>query len=845
MKHTTNNGMPNMRHGRIHMQMAVMAVAILGISGVFASDDYVVSEDTEVAAQKNVGNVTVNANLTVNSVKFLPDANTATYLPGTSGVTPQIVVTGTGGVYNEGSSNKHTVRVGLNGGSGCLVVRNGATARANTLQVEENASDPSTPGTNTVLRLESNGMAIIDKGMNLNSNAVARIVFAGGRMRGAKPFVTSGTHWLVEAEPGKDIKFIDQALQQINATESDSKNGTVTFKTDRDIVVGDNGSSRDYPTLHGRLLLNAATNRIIWAHSGDIVISNNAQLVVQADESLPNGLEHGGIRIVKTMTDQEYFTSGRKELPNILVGLAKSGITTSCNWIDVQDGFLSNRVMTAEGESTIRMGVWGEDTSFKGHVIGPVKIEKHGSGKILLGDAFLPKFHLLSGSAEIIAGKTNDVSRIDSIKTGDATSLAVLTGDLEYGGNGETNCVRSLSVAAGHELRLLGGASLSVDTLAVDGTIVKDGAGTFDLNTDEAVAPKVRVDGGVYRPGGITTTNRWWRFTFKKAKQDSFVNETGCDAPATETLSLGKIHLFGYGPDQTLSDLTPPLNLNLALDETRTGKEDDLSGMAAGTIASSPWFVYSRGTDALAEGAHWTNAVSLTLPMKSTWVDCMVFTSKVVQIDNPDTWVTVAFRLKDDNSVIRSYCIGGAAGNGGARYIGATHWKVESSPTGKPGTWVLMDERAGETPNHSVTSASHLFTYYNGLHPYMLHAPVRTDSFDISSVSATGTGSVDLSNVPDSALTSSELTVDFSAGGGVYTKYAFGANGTLNLVNVPENTRLGPKTSIPVSLGQMSGSENLRNWTVTVDGVLMPDLKLMYKDGSLCFRPNGFVLTFR
>ena len=77
MKHTINNRVPYMRHDWIRMQMAVMAVAILGISCVFASDDYVVSEDTEVAAQKNVGNVTVNANLTVNSVKFLPDANTA------------------------------------------------------------------------------------------------------------------------------------------------------------------------------------------------------------------------------------------------------------------------------------------------------------------------------------------------------------------------------------------------------------------------------------------------------------------------------------------------------------------------------------------------------------------------------------------------------------------------------------------------------------------------------------------------------------------------------------------------------------------------------------------------
>ena len=830
-------------------RVLMMSTAMLGAIGVFASDDYVVSVDTEVTAQTNVGNVTVNADLTVNNVKFLPDANTTTYLPGTSGLTPQIVVTGASGKYNDGASNAHKVSVGLNGGSGCLVVRNGASARANTLQIEEDASDPSAPGTNTVLRLESNGMAIIDNGKNLNSNAVARIVFAGGRMRGVKPFWTSGTHWLVEAEPGEDIRFIDQALQQMNATESDSKKGTVTFKTDRDIVIGDDGSSTTYTTLHGRLVVNASTNRIIWANSGDVVISNNAQLVVQADECLPNGPGLGGIRIVKTMTDAQYFTKGRQELPNVLVGVSSRGITTSCNWIDVQDGFLSNRLMTAAGESTIRMGVWNEDTSFKGHVIGPVKIEKHGSGKISLGDAFLPKFHLLSGSAEIIAGKTNAVSRIDSLKTNGAPSFNVSTGDLEYGGS-ESIDLGTLSVAAGRELRLSGGANLSVGTLTTDGTIVKTGSGTFDLSTDATAAPKIRVDGGVYRPGGVATTNRWWRFTFKKAAKDSVVCTKGDDAPATETLSLGKIHLFGYGPDQVLSDETPPLNRNLALDETRTGNEEDLSGMAAGTIASSPWFIYSTGANNMPKGATWTNATSLTLSMASSgWVSCMVFTNKIVQLDNPDTWVTVAFRLKDDDSVIRSYCIGGGAGNGSAGVVGATHWKVESSPTGKPGTWVTMDERAEETPNHYVKSADHLFTYYNGLHPYMFHmngtGPIRADTFDISNVSATGTGSVDLSNVPDSALASSELTVDFPAGGGSYSKYSFGETGTLRIVNVPENVRISERTEIPVSLGTVLNANNVRRWTVTVNGVENSNLNLQCQDGVLSFRRKGFVLSFR
>ena len=828
--------------------LLVAVFSMLGTMCVLASADLVVDEPTEITAATNIANATINADLTVNNVRVLPDSGSTTLLPGVSGKTPRILVTGSSGVYNTGAANTLTMKIGENGGMGCLVVSNSANARVQQFRVEENASDPATPGTNTVLRLESNGMAVIDNGYNYNPDAVARIVFAGGKMRGGNPFRTSGTHWLLESEPGEDIKFIDLALQGTQLTYNDTHKGTVTLKTDRDIVVGDNATSSTSPRTQGKLILNSDTNRIHWAHAGDIVLSNNVQLVIQVGDCLPCGPAHGGIRITKTLSDKDYFVTGREVLPNFYF---QTGQTSSCNWIDVQDGFMTNASATTW--AVLKMGTWNEDTSFKGHVFGNVRIEKSGTGKITLADAQLPVFKLLSGSAEIAAGKTNALSRIESLKIGPDTALSLLTGDLEHTGD-EALFVDSLSVGAGRELRLAGTSDFGVNSFSTEGTLVKTGAGTLDLRVGASEAPKTRVDEGVCRLGGLHTTNRWWRFTFKKALLDSTVCSTGYDAPATETLSIGKIHLFDLPSTDVLSDLTPHLNGGLEEDSEHTGGEDDLSDLEAGKICSSPWFIYSSGSEggvnSMANGATWRGSSSLVMGMSERgrgWNNCMVFTNKVVRLDDPSTYVTVAFRLKDDGSVIRSYAIAAAPSNGKATVVAATHWKVESSPTGKPGTWVTMDERADEDTTTSVKSADHIYPYYNGRHAYMLRSTtlMRVASFDVSDVSATGTGVVDFSNVPDGVLTSSELTVDFSAGGGAYTKYAFGASGTLNLVNVPENVRLGANTTIPVSLGQVSGSENLRNWTVTVNGVLMPELKLMYKDGSLCFKPNGFVLTFR
>lgn len=820
----------------------LFAASVLGAGVAWASEDLIVNENTEIDVARNIGNATINADLTVNNVKVLPDAGKTTYLPGEAGKTPQIVVTGSKGVYNEGAGNTHTMIVGGNGGMGCLVVRNGANARVQDLEVQSTAADPSTPGTNTVLRLESEGMAVIDKGYNNNPNAIARVVFAGGKMRGSRPFrATDKSRWLLEAEPGHDIRFVDLALQGTNLGENGD---TVTLKTEGNVVIGDNGSANNAPTTQGKVYLLGPTNRIIWAHAGDIVLSNNVQLIVKSDNSLPRGPSHGGIRITKTLTDKQYFTTGRKVLPNFCF---EGGYSSPCNWIDVQDGFMTNTSATAE--AVLKLGTFDEDTSFKGHVFGKVGIEKHGAGKITLADAVLPHFKLLAGSAEVVAGKTNRLSKIESFIAGPLTSLSLNGGDLEFIG-GSTNYLSALSVGAGHELRLAGNTEIGVDSLTTEGTIVKTGDGALDLRTAATAAPKIRVEGGIYRPCGIQTTNRWWRFTFKKAYRDSTVCTKGYDAPATETLSIGKVHLFDYGMEQVLSDLTPPLNLKMTEDMSYTGKESDLSGLSAGTICASPWFIYSSGSkdgvNSMSAGATWTGPASLTLSMASSgWVSCMVYTNKVVKLDDPDTWVTVAFRLKDDESTIRSYAIGGAPGNGGANAVSVTHWKVESSPTGKPGTWVTMDERAGETPNNYVKSADHLFTYYNNLHPYMLHSAnlMQVASFDVSAVSATGSGQVDFSNVPESALTSSELTVDYAAGGGTYSRYAFGATGVLKIVNVPAGTRIKSSTTIPVQLGTVSGEENLKDWTVMVNGVARPDLQLMCENDVLSFRRHGLLMV--
>ena len=826
--------------GACHMLGAVIGALLCQMA--LASDPLVVDTDREITTAMNVGDVTINANLTVNNVKVLPDANSTTYLPGTSGLTPRILVTGASGVYNEGAGNTHTMRIGVNGGMGCLVVSNSANARVQQFLIDGNASDPVTPGTNTVLRLEDNGMAVIDNGWNYNSNAVTRVVFAGGRMRGGHMFRTANAkaRWLVQAEPGQDINFISLALQGNNILDG---SGKIELATDGDIVVGDDGASTAYPTTQGKLYLTASTNNVIYSHAGDIVLSNNVQLIMQANDCLPCGPSNGGIRITKTIPDKNYFIAGRQVLPNFMTG----GKSSRSNWIDVQDGFMTNATDTV---STLRLGARDDATSFKGHVFGKVIIDKSGTNQLTLADALLPRLDVSDGPVLVVAGKTNAVSRVEDARLSYSPELKVQGASLELG-NANSAWVDKVDVTPDAKLTVNEGL-LTVTNFTGGGTVAKSGNDSFTIRSATKTPDaglNVRVDGGTFKFAGLACTNHWWRFTFKKTLYSSrTVTRKSDGASAKLTFALSKIHLHSALHNEKLDQNSDIQNLNLAEDPAYDGSEEDLSGLQPGTITSRKDYLYSSNdANDFAGGAHWEGTGTLPLGMIS-WSSAMVCTNKEIDPLVPSTYITVAFRLKSNAAPyqINGYSLT-TSSNNSSPYVAPTAWTVETSPSGKPGTWVVVDERTDVTPGAvNFSNLNKRYPRYNDSHTYEMNRYTGGEltQLDLNDVQVGGDGLLDVSQVTG-PVTISSLTINYQSPAGTISKCRFAGAGAVRIVNVPDGVRVSGGAEFPLAVLEQSGLEALNTWRVYVNGVEMPQLHPRLMADKLVLDGPGMMIIFK
>ena len=820
-------------------------LTLIAVFGVLAameswadSPDLVVNEPTVISTATNISNATINADLTVNNVRVKPDKDTTTLLPGISGRTPRILVTGASGVYNEGNNtaaNTHTMRIGANGGMGCLIVSNSASARIQHFIVESGASDPATPGTNTVLRLEDNGMAIIDNGWNSNSLAVARVVFAGGRMRGGKMFRTANANarWLVEAEPGHDIRFTNLRLQGHNILDGDGK---IEFVADGDIVVGDDGKEPAYPTTQGKLLLTASTNRVIYSHAGDIVLSNNVQLIMKVNDCLPCGPVNGGIRITKTIPDEDYFVEGRQVPPNVVTG----GKSSRSNWIDVQDGFMTNDTSTT---STLRLGARDDATSFKGHAFGNIVIEKSGTNQLTLADALLPKLDVKDGPVLIAAGKTNAVSHVADARLDPIPEFKVEGASLNAD---RLNLLWAdkVDIAPDGELSV-GDGVLTTTNLSCGGTLAT--SSSFTLRTSEpppASSIKVRADGGTFKFAGLTPcSNHWWRFTFKKTALPSYtITRTSDGASACMTFSLSKLQLHSVPLDTLLGYETPINNRDFAEDPSYDGSEEDLSGLQPGTITARKDCLFSSNSaNDFARGAVWGSSSNLTMYI-SWYAHALVCTNRVIDPQNPATYVTVAFRLKTRNDPfqITGYSLAPSS-NADSWRVTPTDWIVETSPSGKPGTWTVVDERSGEVPeSHSYSNNN--YPRYNNKHAYGIDGSLA--QLDLDDVQVGGGGLLDVSCVTGPVSVSS-LTIDYQSPAGTISKCDFAESGEVRIVNVPDGVRVSSGAAFPIVVQEPSGIRNFKGWKVYVNGVESSRLHPVLTADKLILDGSGFMLVVR
>ena len=496
----------------------------------------------------------------------------------------------------------------------------------------------------------------------------------------------------------------------------------------------------------------------------------------------------------------------------------------------------------------------------------------------------------------VITGGAGIDPGIDIVKTGTGTltvssaaSLANLdlqAGVLKFSGAGETTVGR-LVVAPGAELRIEQ-ADLVCDTLVFTGRIAvanggsitvkdksgcridgvdvvqdgqskvvpfgyaggysrleeifcKSGSGILSVTQDNAPAGPIDVRGGTVRIVPPACTDEYWRFVFKKTSGTAvqygssapYRKEDGA-TPVNVYLVLGKLHLLNARGDI--------VNLNSSYKGTVAD-----TALVAGGHAFTHAFFNTRNKE-YGAGAEWNNGAYVAMDMGSWW-SATAFTNQALVVDNPATWETITFRLKDGVRGVAGYMMSEGS-NAFNPYADPRTWTLESSANAETvaaGQWTVRDSRTDFVMTHYSTGYQ---DYFNSNKPFALNRMPAADSPFTNAVSVAAGATLDLAMLGADRLAISGVTVDLAAGAGTIAGFAAGAGGILDLRNPTDAQRTGSnlksKIVLPLTLADVGSTADLASWKVRVDGVLSPASSVVFENGKLAVLTSvGTIVIFR
>ena len=289
-----------------------------------------------------------------------------------------------------------------------------------------------------------------------------------------------------------------------------------------------------------------------------------------------------------------------------------------------------------------------------------------------------------------------------------------------------------------------------------------------------------------------STSGKYFRFTFKKTAGNTI-------------LQLSELQLLDAEGNNVARGLTKAANATAA------------TALAAGKFADAGSYSYGsgEGSDKLFDGNPDTKMCATSNNMSGNANNYRVFTLRLA--DDVAPVCGYNFVTANDASDTRTPC----------------DWMVEGSDDGE--TWIVLDERTGEPAPSSVYSA------VNHGRPYSF-SQIREPGA-ISAESAVMVDAGATLNINDDAAVIGRLRVDCTAGAGTINSFRPAAGGVLELVNVPAEADFS-NYEIPITVADVHDAENLRSWTVTVDGARFP-CKPIYRDGKIVMLYGGLCITVR
>lgn len=693
------------------------------------------------------------------------------------------------------------------GGFGRVIIDGGSASspspqlRLFYLKVTEGATVPSDD--DMVLRLgksTSGGLLLLGLhgAQNFNAQPI-RVQFAGGYIsssEGATDYWFSGAAGstiVLESVDGEPIRFLNGGH-----TSREFKDGNVRLKF---VGAGDfspypaSSISSERTAANYSISLGGTSADYDWSEfSGDINVEKGV-LVVQGQNILPCAASCG---ILTSMDGDAWF--------DIRADQAINGIDT--------EGVITNGTKKASAV-VLTVGSAKDGVVRAGEIDRLFTVRQEGN-TVTLDTAFVPNYDLDVGTLLV----TNNVV-VSNLTLAAGTTVRVDGGVLAFSGDFTDNGATIACVNGGSFGRLCAAESDATSGAFVDepasSGLVKTGAGTFMVNQRKVFAAKaLDVREGVLKLSGAGSTNEWWRVT---------VNASGY------RMNLAAIGLFA---DDTL---------NSVLDGYSYSQATDVAGLARGRIYydTEKYVVDSTGVKTgVAENDPVTFSSDAAVLLDSDPKTGM--TLKLNGGSNPNGIAFTFRRAEGDVVPVTAYSlrypINGSQPTHNYAARSPSEYVIETSADGAD--WLTVG-KVGSRGDGTWGS-------WTDNRSFPLDLPAGGDvpgakglAAGVSVRVAEG-ATLDCSNVAD-GVELSALTVDVALGGGTLRNVRLAATGTLDIIHLPANVKLGGY-EIPLTFESSVTTGDLAGWTLRVNGAEV-DRTLEWKDGKLTVSRNGMTIILR
>ena len=590
-----------------------------------------------------------------------------------------------------------------------------------------------------------------------------------------------------------------------------------------------------------------ATN-FIWNHTGRFIVPNTGNYAIGIRTSvsgvLPYGPQTGVVRV----------EAGAANANKQFIDLC--GTTQRVNGVELIGG--ARLANTAETRATLILGEKDVDGVITGGagIDASIDIVKKGTGVLTVSStASLANLDVRSGVLKVVGLGETTVGRLvvapDAELRIEQTDLVcdtlVFTGRVAVA-NGGTITVKDKSGCRIDGVDIVQEGQPKVVPFGYVGgysrleeIFCKWGSGILSITQDNAPAGPIDVREGTVRIVPPACTDEYWRFVFKKTSGTAvqygssapYRKEDGA-TPVNVYLVLGKLHLLNARGEI--------VNLN----SSYKGTVADTALVAGGHAFTHAYF-NTRNVE-YGAGAEWNNGAYVALDMSSWW-SATAFTNQALVADNPATWETITFRLKDGVRGVAGYMMSEGS-NAAYSYADPLTWTLESSADAASvaaGQWTVRDSRTDCAMTRYGTASR---DYFNSNKPFALNQVPSLDLAFTNAVSVADGAELDLSFLGADKVAISGVTVDFDLGAGKIAGFAVGANGVLDLRNPTDAQRAGSylksKIVLPLTLTDVGSTANLASWKVTVDGVLSPASSVVFENGNLVVKTSvGTMVIFR